>query len=66
MNEYFAHETSIVDDNCSIGKDTKIWHFSHIMSGCVIGEGCNIGQNVVISPSVILGKNVKIQNNVSV
>lgn len=66
MNEYFAHETAIVDDNCSIGKDTKIWHFSHIMSGCVIGEGCNIGQNVVISPSVILGKNVKIQNNVSV
>lgn len=66
MNEYFAHETAIVDDNCSIGKDTKIWHFSHIMSGCVIGESCNIGQNVVISPSVILGKNVKIQNNVSV
>lgn len=66
MNEYFAHETAIVDDNCSIGKDAKIWHFSHIMSGCVIGEGCNIGQNVVISPSVILGKNVKIQNNVSV
>src|ERR1035437_324773 len=66
MNEYFAHETAIVDDNCSIGKDTKIWHFSHIMSGCVIGEGCNIGQNVVISPEVILGKNVKIQNNVSV
>jgi len=66
MNEYFAHETAIVDDNCSIGKDTKIWHFSHIMSGCVIGQGCNIGQNVVISPSVILGKNVKIQNNVSV
>lgn len=66
MNEYFAHQTAVVDDNCSIGKDTKIWHFSHIMSGCVIGEGCNIGQNVVISPSVILGKNVKIQNNVSV
>jgi UDP-2-acetamido-3-amino-2,3-dideoxy-glucuronate N-acetyltransferase len=66
MKEYFAHETAIVDDNCSIGKDTKIWHFSHIMSGCVIGESCNIGQNVVISPSVILGKNVKIQNNVSV
>ncbi len=66
MNEYFAHETAIVDDNCIIGKDTKIWHFSHIMSGSVIGEGCNIGQNVVISPSAILGKNVKIQNNVSV
>ena len=66
MNEYFAHETAIVDDNCKIGKDTKIWHFSHIMSGCIIGECCNIGQNVVISPAVILGRNVKIQNNVSV
>ncbi|MFZ4724385.1 MAG: acyltransferase [Paludibacter sp.] len=66
MNEYFAHETAIVDDNCTIGTNTKIWHFSHIMSGCIIGESCNIGQNVVISPAVILGKNVKIQNNVSV
>ena len=64
--DYFAHETAIVDDNCTIGKGTKIWHFSHIMSGCNIGEACNIGQNVVISPAVILGKNVKIQNNVSV
>jgi len=63
---YFAHQTAIIDDNCKIGNDTKIWHFSHIMSGCTIGEACNIGQNVVISPSVILGKNVKIQNNVSV
>lgn len=64
--DYFAHETAIVDDGCEIGTGTKIWHFSHIMSGCSIGEGCNIGQNVVISPSVKLGKNVKIQNNVSV
>ncbi len=63
---YFAHETAIVDDNCEIGNGTKIWHFSHIMSGCSIGEACNIGQNVVISPSVVLGRNVKIQNNVSV
>jgi len=63
---YFAHETAIIDANCTIGKDTKIWHFSHIMSGCSIGESCNIGQNVVISPAVILGRNVKIQNNVSV
>ena len=63
---YFAHETAIVDDNCTIGNGTKIWHFSHIMSGCSIGEACNIGQNVVISPAVILGRNVKIQNNVSV
>jgi UDP-2-acetamido-3-amino-2,3-dideoxy-glucuronate N-acetyltransferase len=64
--EYFAHATAIVDEGCTIGKDTKIWHFSHIMTDCVIGESCNIGQNVVISPQVVLGKNVKIQNNVSV
>lgn len=63
---YFAHETAIIDDGCEIGSGTKIWHFSHIMSGCSIGESCNIGQNVVISPSVKLGRNVKIQNNVSV
>ncbi|SDS48022.1 UDP-2-acetamido-3-amino-2,3-dideoxy-glucuronate N-acetyltransferase [Polaribacter sp. KT25b] len=64
--DYFAHETAIIDDNCIIGKDTKIWHFSHIMSNCVIGESCNLGQNVVISPDVILGRNVKVQNNVSI
>ncbi len=63
---FFVHETSVVDPGCSIGKGTKIWHFSHIMTGCEIGENCNIGQNVVISPGVILGRNVKIQNNVSV
>ncbi len=63
--EYFAHPSAIVDEGCSIAKGVKIWHFSHIMSGCVIGENCNIGQNVVISPEVVLGKNVKIQNNVS-
>jgi len=63
--DYFKHESSYVDDGCSIGKGTKIWHFSHIMSGCCIGEGCNIGQNVVISPDVVLGNNVKVQNNVS-
>ncbi len=63
--EYFAHETAVIDNDCQIGKGTKIWHFSHIMTGCVMGEKCNIGQNVVISPGVILGKNVKIQNNVS-
>lgn len=66
MNNYFAHETAVVDENCIIGQGTKIWHFSHIMSGCNIGEQCNIGQNVVISPQVVLGRNVKIQNNVSV
>jgi len=64
--EYFAHETALIDENCVIGKGTKIWHFSHIMSNCEIGEGCNIGQNVVVSPQVILGKNVKVQNNVSI
>ena len=66
MTNYFAHETAIVDDGCTIGEGTKIWHFSHIMPDCTIGNNCNIGQNVVISPGVILGKNVKIQNNVSI
>jgi len=64
--EYFSHETAVVDEGCTIGKGTKIWHFSHIMTGCEIGEGCNIGQNVVVSPGVILGRNVKVQNNVSI
>lgn len=62
---YFAHESAVIDEGCTIGNGTKIWHFSHIMKDCVIGEKCNIGQNVVISPGVILGNNVKIQNNVS-
>jgi len=64
--EYFAHETAVIDDNCSIGKGSKIWHFSHIMSNCKIGSDCNIGQNVVVSPEVILGNKVKVQNNVSI
>jgi UDP-2-acetamido-3-amino-2,3-dideoxy-glucuronate N-acetyltransferase len=63
---YFAHETAVIDDDCSIGEGTKIWHFSHLMSNCTIGENCNIGQNVVVSPQVILGNNVKVQNNVSI
>ena len=62
---YSAHETACIDEGCSIGAGTKIWHFSHIMPNCTIGENCNIGQNVVISPEVVLGNNVKIQNNVS-
>ena len=66
MSNYFSHETAIIDANSSIGEGTKIWHFSHIMANCKIGEGCNIGQNVVISPEVELGKNVKVQNNVSI
>ena len=64
--EYFVHESSYVDANVIIGKNTKIWHFSHIMSNSHIGEECNIGQNVVISPQVVIGNYVKIQNNVSV
>ncbi len=63
---YFAHETAIVDEGCTIGKGTKIWHFSHIMPNCVVGENCNIGQNVVVSPEVVLGNNVRVQNNVSI
>lgn len=63
---YFAHPTAIIDDLCEIGAGTKIWHFTHIMSNCKIGEGCNFGQNVVVSPGVILGNNVKVQNNVSI
>jgi UDP-2-acetamido-3-amino-2,3-dideoxy-glucuronate N-acetyltransferase len=64
--EYFAHESAVIDEGCIIGKGTRIWHFSHIMTGCEIGENCNIGQNVVVSPQVRLGRNVKVQNNVSI
>ncbi|WP_114777742.1 acyltransferase [Botryobacter ruber] len=63
---YFAHETAVIDSGSRIGNNTKIWHFSHIMANCEIGEDCNIGQNVVVSPGVVLGRNVKVQNNVSV
>jgi UDP-2-acetamido-3-amino-2,3-dideoxy-glucuronate N-acetyltransferase len=64
--KFYAHPTAVVDEGCTIGDGTKIWHFSHIMPNCIIGENCNIGQNVVISPEVVLGKNVKVQNNVSI
>jgi UDP-2-acetamido-3-amino-2,3-dideoxy-glucuronate N-acetyltransferase len=64
--DYFAHETAVIDENCVIGKGTKIWHFTHVMTGSEIGENCNLGQNVVVSPGVTLGKNVKVQNNVSI
>ncbi|MFT6845252.1 MAG: UDP-2-acetamido-3-amino-2,3-dideoxy-glucuronate N-acetyltransferase [Flavobacteriales bacterium] len=64
--DYFKHETAVVDDGCRIGKGTKIWHFSHVMPDCDMGEGCNLGQNVVVSPGVTLGNNVKVQNNVSI
>jgi UDP-2-acetamido-3-amino-2,3-dideoxy-glucuronate N-acetyltransferase len=65
-NNFFAHESAIIDEGCIIGKGTKIWHFTHIMTDCQIGENCNIGQNVVVSPKVRLGNNVKVQNNVSI
>jgi UDP-2-acetamido-3-amino-2,3-dideoxy-glucuronate N-acetyltransferase len=65
-SSYFVHPTAIVDEGCTIGKGTKIWHFSHVMGNCVIGDNCNLGQNVVISPEVVLGNNVKVQNNVSI
>ena len=63
---FFAHPTAVIDEGSEIGAGTKIWHFSHIMPNCKIGENCNLGQNVVISPDVVLGKNVKVQNNVSI
>lgn len=65
-SNYYAHETAIIDEGCTIGEGTKVWHFSHIMPGCTLGRGCNIGQNVVVSPDVVLGNNVKVQNNVSI
>lgn len=65
-NNYFSHETAVIDHGCSIGQGTKIWHFSHIMPNAVLGERCNLGQNVVVSPGVVLGNNVKVQNNVSI
>jgi len=64
--EFYFHPSAIIDEGCEIGIGTKIWHFSHIMTGCTLGEKCNIGQNVVVSPGVILGNNVKVQNNVSI
>ena len=66
LPEFFAHETAVIDEGCSIGEGTRIWHFSHIMKDCEIGKNCNIGQNVVVSPEVVLGNNVKVQNNVSI
>lgn len=66
MEDYFAHDTAVIDHPCQIGKGTKIWHFTHIMSNCRLGEQCNIGQNVVISPDVVLGAHCKVQNNVSI
>jgi len=66
MKDFFAHETAVIDEGVEIGTGTRIWHFSHIMTGSRIGNNCNLGQNVVVSPDVILGNNVKVQNNVSI
>lgn len=65
VQTYFVHESSYVDQPCDIGEGTKIWHFSHVMAGAVIGKGCNIGQNVLVAGGVRIGTNVKIQNNVA-
>ena len=66
VKDFFAHETAVIDDGSKIGRGTKIWHFTHVMTGSVIGENCSLGQNVVVSPDVVLGNNVKVQNNVSI
>ncbi len=64
--DYFAHESTFIDDGVIIGAGTRIWHFSHIMTGAEIGERCSFGQNCVVSPGVVIGSNVKVQNNVSI
>ncbi len=66
MSPYTLHESSFVDDNVTIGSGTKIWHFSHILSGSTIGTNCSLGQNCVVGPNVHIGNGVKVQNNVSV
>ena len=64
--EVFIHETAVIDEPCTIGSGSKIWHFSHIMPDSVLGDNCYLGQNVVVSSKVTLGNNVKVQNNVSI
>ncbi|AXH11874.1 acyltransferase [Halarcobacter bivalviorum] len=66
MSNYFAHESSYVDDNVKIGENTKIWHFSHVLSGTTIGNNCSFGQNCVVGPKVNIGNGVKVQNNISI
>jgi len=66
MQPYFSHETAIVDDNVIIGEGTKIWHFSHILSGTTVGKNCSFGQNCVVGGNVTVGSGVKVQNNVSI
>ena len=65
MASYFSHPTAILDEGCSIGPNTRIWHFCHLMPGCTIGANCVLGQNVMVAPGVTLGNGVKVQNNVS-
>ena len=64
--KYFVHDSSYIDEGCTIGKGTKIWHFSHVQTGAVIGNNCTIGQNVNVANNVIIGSHVKVQNNVSI
>ena len=66
MNPFFKHESSYIDENVSIGEGTKIWHFSHIISGSKIGKNCSFGQNCVVGPNAIIGNGVKVQNNISI
>ena len=66
MSDFFKHNTSIIDENVQVGRDTKIWHFSHILSNTKIGKQCSFGQNCVVGPNVIIGNSVKVQNNVSI
>ena len=66
MSTFFVHKSSYIDDDVSIGENTKIWHFCHIQSGAKIGRNCSFGQNVNVSNNVIIGNGVKVQNNVSI
>lgn len=66
MAEYFKHESAYVDDGAIVGSGSKVWHFSHVLPGAVIGDRCNLGQNVVVMGGTRIGNNVKIQNNVSI
>ena len=66
MSEFFAHESSYIDDNVTIGDNTKIWHFSHVLSNTTIGSNCSFGQNCVVGPKVSIGNGVKVQNNISI
>ena len=66
MSKYFIHESSYIDDSATLGENTKIWHFSHILSGTAIGQNCSFGQNCVVGPNVTIGNGVKVQNNISI